>query len=319
MGRSDLQLRQRKANHEDGLCIEEVFIDEEEEAPLIDASGKDEDVELPVQQPPPGFSFSIRKLAYLTLSLFFLSQAMYESQCLVARAKRKAAERPFLTEWQVKTTSTALDVMKRPDNKVRLDEIQPGEHVEFMGDYDKDYHYVLRPSLGWTKKISKKSGKPYFEKVADDPHVRAWCPLIYAAEASASTKYMNAPVGLVFGQTLWNGVQVLHIFLTISVVYEVFQPNTLDSTLSFRRKIAASLIAMCTVYLLPFAAYMISPGAHLWAWLTLAISLLAILTPVSNLQISIGIKGGGSIGRPKLQPVVSSSRRDRMWPLLSRF
>lgn len=242
---------------------------------------------------PPGLTYSIRWLAFATLALLAVSHLLVERQCLVARTKSEVATEPIVRQYQVATKHTSLGIYKKASNhklKGWMSDVQPHEIVEFIGDGTDEFHHVLEPALGWAERISPHTGKDRFRPLGFPPISRI-CPLMYLGTPfrNETNRYTRAPTALVIAQQLWNATQVFTLILLLSVLYDFAQPNEeVELKVKKWRFIAACVMSVCYLCLLPFSSYVISPGAHISAVLTLGLTLLAILTPVNKIRLSIG-------------------------------
>lgn len=259
------------------------------------------------ESPIPGFTFSVRVLAYATLVLLIGSQLLLQQVCLASQIQRASSKKPIFKKWYVATDHTALIINASPrDDGGWLAEVEPGDAVGIIHDEHGKFHHVVEPVLGWTRKRSLITGNAYFKQQQEDKKEPwSWCPLEYSGmpKEFGFNKYFNAPGVLVIGQTLWNATQVLHLFLMICVCYDFLQgTDRITATLSYRRTILVCSICLASALLLPFSVYLMSPGAHLFAIMSLALTLVTILTPVSNLRLSIGEYGVEPAGDEDVKP-----------------
>jgi len=239
-----------------------------------------------------GFTFSVRLLSAAFLTLLTTSHVLLAHQCLVQ-------ERPYIQKYHVNTKHTSLKIYSKPSDKGKeLDSLRPGQIVELYERDDSEFfHRILRPSLGFVRKVGLRTGKPYFTPldVAHAHPLTGWWP-----ERKKLARHLYAPTSLVVAQQLWNALQVLVLYLIIALNYCRSRQGHDDSSIV---KWTTRLVSLAAVAILPFSVYLISPGGHSFAFAALLLGLLGIFqTPHPNLRLSIGERDGTTITSSNSSP-----------------
>jgi hypothetical protein len=228
----------------------------------------------------PGFSFSIRLLSFSVLVLLTASHSILAYQLLFQH-------RPAIRRYRVNTNHTTLPIYSKAS--VRGDPkgfVDPGQIVELNERNDSTYFFrIVRPTVGFVLKTSRKTGKPYFvptNKVVSRP-LDGWWP-----KDKRLRRTLYAPTSIVVAQQFWNAMQVLVLYLLIAINYGQSQQQDGDSK-SRKIKWGVRLLSVFAIPILPFTVYLVSPGAHLFALFSLMFALVGIFyTPCSVLRLSIG-------------------------------
>ena len=284
---------------EDSLLEKDDDHEDEDMDSLNDKERKPRDTHASRVDVPLGFSFSVRNLALIPFALLLASHILLARQCVVASTKQLLATEPIMRQWRVATMHTDLEILSKPNKGSRMGVVHPGDIVETYGnDEDSDYHLVVKPTAGFAGKTGRR-GNERFEPL-EYHHDSSICPIIYEGwwpEEARPRRYTYAPTPLVVAQQLWNAMQVFQLFLLLALGYEFSQENSeVSPEVQTRRKWAVRLLSLVAVCILPFSVYLISPGGHIFAFLALASQLLAILTPVSVLRVSIGEHDSDALG-----------------------
>lgn len=238
-----------------------------------------------------GFSFNLRYLGFLVFGLLALSHVLLFRQCTVASTKQQFADEPILRRWKVATKHSNLTILSSPkETSSTMNTVQPGQIVETIGHGTENFHQVLEPTAGFLKRASVNTGMHLLTPIEYVPQSSV-CPLLYEGwlyEESRLRRYQFAPTPLVMAQQFWNACQIFALFLLIALNYECTTSELTDETLQNRRKWGVRLLSLVGLCILPFSAFLISPGAHIFASVTFGLTMLAIWTPVSVIRLSIG-------------------------------
>jgi len=210
------------------------------------------------------------------------------------------------------TFATLSDRAKSVENHKTLTLLEIPNDKMVVGDFPA-FHRVLSPYLGFTNvtiqnattATTSRYHRPLV-KVRDDPFVLEMCPLVYTSVArplskrTSLSRFQNAPVPLLIGQCLWNATQVLHLALLVCILSisttemmatnhsstTADEPSTAIICFQRRRRIILWLIILVatasTVFLLPVAAYLSSPGAHAFAVVTMVLITLTTARIIKN-------------------------------------
>jgi hypothetical protein len=251
---------------------------------------------------------------------------------------------PILRKYRLDTKNRKKTIWSSTSKSTTLYKLQPGEEIiveesiepisinapttsnTFLFEYEPMLR-VLHPKLGFVEQEIKRRGQvnqtdsrqplffvPLPEK--EQPEIgefstNSFCPLLYSGWETRirRRRTMFAPVGLVWAQQIWNGMQVVLLILTILINYEFSLRSTISpdndlhkrkssiqnsswsilSSPSFQRWYIRFL-TLSTLVTLPFSVYISSPGGHLFSLFTAFWIILAFTVPKSVLRLSIGEK-----------------------------
>jgi hypothetical protein len=249
----------------------------------------------------PGYTISIPKLAILSFCLLFSSHIILARQCVSAIVQRSKRSDPILRHFKVITNHTSLPLLSRPGSGSQLKILDPGDDVVIYNYRDESDHcLLLEPASGFIEQYGKKGNHRLepLEYIVDS----SFCPLEYEGwlpTTKGRQRYTYAPTSLVVAQQLWNASQVFQLFLLLLCEFDFSQQSSFSS--SHRRhslrKWILRMTAALSLFVLPFSVYLISPGARIFAFLSILVQSIAIYTSPSKLRISISEKQDETILR----------------------
>lgn len=267
-------------DEEESTCL----IEREEEGSLSkyfksEQPSKDKNYALKKKLANPGVTVSIRLLSTAVLVLLTVSHSILGYHLLFQ-------DRPAVRRYRVNTNHTSLPIFSKASDKGNPSGyVEPAQVVEL---YDRDdskvFHRIVRPNLGFVRRNSLHSGKPYFIPldVVTRP-LNGWWP-----EGKRLRRSLYAPTSIVVAQQLWNALQVIVLFLLIAANYcQLQQPN--DDLRGKIIKWSIRLLTLVALLILPFTVYLVSPGAHVFAFLSFLLALTGMFySPSHVLRLSIG-------------------------------
>lgn len=267
------------------------LVEKERDASVTEESDSSASDNIP-QYHNTGLSVNVRYLGILVFVFLAISQLLLGRQCVIASTKQRKAKHPLIRRWLVATENTPLSILSTPrESGAVMKMVQPGTIVETIGEGYPYYHRIIKPASGFIIRVGKLSGKDMLKPIDYLPDHDTFCPLLYEGWYWANylpKTFKYAPMPLVIAQQLWNACQVFALFLLIALNYECTTSELTDEDLQTKRKWGVRLLSLMGLCILPFSGVMISVGAHMFALVTLGLTLVAILTPVSVLRISIG-------------------------------
>ena len=229
--------------------------------------------------------FSVRKLALITLALLVFSQLLALSVWRSGHTKKVTrGETPLVTHWKVSDNNPG-------NTEVHLRAIQSAEPVGYLSpgtivqayeyEHSNKYLFLMTPLNGFAL-------KNIFEPVSGQGMYNA-SPYLYEGyrkeNRNMTARYLFAPTRLVVAQQMWNALQVSQILLVISLFYV----HVVCRTSSWRKCWIIGLVwATPFLLLVPFSIYVTSPGATLFALVSLVSSIVAIMGGRTELVLDVG-------------------------------
>jgi hypothetical protein len=187
--------------------------------------------------------------------------------------------------YRVNTKKTRTKVVSAPSKKATTQAyLEPGAIVEVYGNRTVGgYLHIIRPLNGFVSFYSSTTGKKLVAMVDDDdeldpPATSGICPIVYSGSYRSNRSYLNqrysfAPTHLVVAQQFWNALTVCFLVLLLVVCC-----HDGDDT-SFSMRPGIRVVAVCSVFLLPFSVYHVSPGGNLSAILYAILGVIGIVRP----------------------------------------
>ena len=246
--------------------------------------------------------FSLRALACITFILLLSSQMLLISVWKSGHTKRLTMQQnmadALVTHWRVRPD-------KASNAKVRLRATDTAEAVGFLSpgtlvrayQYDEvgseTYLFLMSPLTGFAR-------TKLFEPIPDEDEFDL-SPLMYEGYRmegrNRTARYLYAPTILVVAQQLWNALQVFEIFLAMAL-YFVVRSNTTTTTESAKGCWATFARACDHRFwglsgavglgiLLPLSTYVSSPGATVYAFVTLMTCLVALTNNGAHVLVEV--------------------------------